>query len=83
MMPCGADALEGRDMAAVDIPGAFMHANVDETVHARREGTMAKLFARLDPNMHRKCTAIKNGELVLCVALTKALCGTLRTALLF
>ena len=29
------DALEGRDTAIVNLPGAFMQANMDDLVHVR------------------------------------------------
>jgi hypothetical protein len=51
MLSCTIDTLEGRDVATVDIPGAFMQADMDETVHVKLEGTMAELFTRLDPKM--------------------------------
>lgn len=83
MMACGMDAFEGSDVATVDIPGAFMHADVDETAHVRLEGTMTELFVKSDPKLHRKCTVMEHGKAVMHVELAKALCGTLRAALLF
>ena len=82
-LSCVIDAKEGRDVATVDIPGAFMHADMDEKVHIRIEGEMAKLLAKLDPNVYRKFVAVENGKLVLYAELSKALYGTLRAALLF
>ena len=38
------DAKEGRDVATVDIPGAFMHSDQDETVHLHLQGTLADLL---------------------------------------
>ena len=35
MISCTIDAKEGRDVATVDIPGAFMQADMDETVHVQ------------------------------------------------
>ena len=37
------DALEGREVAVVDVPGAFMQADMDETVHVRFTGKMVDL----------------------------------------
>ena len=54
MLSCVIDALERRDTATVDIPGAFMQADMDEMVHMRLEGTMAELLVKLDPKMYRK-----------------------------
>ena len=77
MLSCVIDATEGRDVATVDIPGAFMQADMDETVHVKLEGTMAELFARLDPKMYRKYVRTERGKPVLCVELLKALYGTI------
>jgi hypothetical protein len=35
------DAMEGRDVATLDIPGAFMQADIDEVVHVKFEGEIA------------------------------------------
>jgi hypothetical protein len=53
MLSCTIDALERRDVATVDIPGAFMQADMDELVHMRLEGTMAELLVKLDPKLYR------------------------------
>jgi hypothetical protein len=54
MLSCVIDATEKRDIATVDIPGAFMQADMDELVHMRLEGTMAELLVKLDPKFYRK-----------------------------
>jgi hypothetical protein len=38
------DAHEGRDVATVDLPRAFMQADMDDVVHMKLVGTMAKLL---------------------------------------
>jgi hypothetical protein len=54
MLSATIDALEGRDVATVDIPGAFMQADIDEVVHVKFEGEMAEMLVKLDPrNMSR------------------------------
>jgi hypothetical protein len=35
MLSATIDATEERDMATVDIPGAFMQADIDKVVHVR------------------------------------------------
>ena len=45
LLSCVVDAKEGRDVATVDTPGAFMQANMDETVHMRFKGQVAELLA--------------------------------------
>ena len=52
MLSCVIDAKEGRDEATVDIPGAFMQADMEDTVHMKLEGKMAELLVRID----QKCT---------------------------
>jgi hypothetical protein len=48
------DAGEERKVVTVDIPGAFMHADMDELVHMRLSGPMAELLVRVDPAKYRK-----------------------------
>ena len=77
------DALEGRDVATVDVPGAFMQADMDEKVHVRLTGTMVKLLVEIDPDRYGPMVVHERGEQVLYVRLLKALYGTLRAARLF
>ena len=42
MLPCTLDANEQKDMTTVNIPGAFMQADMDdEVVHLRPHGKLA------------------------------------------
>jgi hypothetical protein len=83
MLSCVIDATEKRNVATIDIPGAFMQANMDELVHVRLDGKMAEHMVRIDPKWYRKHIQIEKGKQVLYVELKKALYGTLRAALLF
>jgi Reverse transcriptase (RNA-dependent DNA polymerase) len=83
MLSCVIDASEGRDVATVDIPGAFLHADMEDTVHMKLEGTIAELMVMIDPEMYEKHLQLHNGKSVLYVELKKALYGTLKAALLF
>jgi hypothetical protein len=40
---------EKRKVYTVDIPGAFMHANMDELVHMKLDIAMAELLIRVNP----------------------------------
>jgi hypothetical protein len=51
---CVIDAYEGRDVATVVLPGAFMQADMDELVHLKLEGTMAELLVKINPKMYQK-----------------------------
>jgi hypothetical protein len=77
------NAKERRRVMSIDVPGAFMHADIDELIHVRLEGPMAELLTRVDPEKYRKYVVEENGKQVLYVELQKALYGTLQAALLF
>jgi hypothetical protein len=48
------DAMENRDVATVDVPGAFMQVNMDEVIHMRLEGMMAELLIKISPETYGK-----------------------------
>jgi hypothetical protein len=50
MLSCVIDAKEGRDVAAVNIPGTSLQANMDEVVHMKLQGNMAELLVKLTQN---------------------------------
>ena len=77
------DAIEGREVAVIDIPGAFMQADMDEEVHVRFAGKMAELLLEIDPDLYGPYVVMERGETVLYVELLKALYGTMRAARLF
>jgi hypothetical protein len=77
------DAKERRDVATCDIPGAFLHADIDEVLHMQIDGPMAKLLVDIDPDLYEPYLTEENGKPVIYVKLKKALYGTLQAALLF
>ena len=77
------DALENRDVAIVDVPGAFMQADMDELVHVRFTGTMVDLLIKIDAEMYEPYVVYEGKEKVMYVELLKALYGTMRAARLF
>jgi len=46
MISCIIDAMERRDVAIVDIPGAFMQENMDDVMHLKMEGRLAELLVK-------------------------------------
>ena len=42
------DALENREVAVLDVPGAFMQADIDELVHVRFTGEMVNMLLHID-----------------------------------
>jgi hypothetical protein len=77
------NAQERRKVVTIDIPGAFMHSDMDELIHMRLEGPLAELLARVDPEKYKTHFVMENGKKVIYVILQKALYGTLQAALLF
>jgi hypothetical protein len=78
------DAYEERDMAFVDVPGAFLSADVDEEVIMTIRDRLAELMVKAAPNIYRNVITLDaNNQPILYVKLQKALYGCLRSALLF
>ena len=82
-LTCLIDAMEKRDVATVDIPGAFMQADMDEEVHMKLEGKMVDILHKIDPKLYTQYTCIEKGKKTLYVRLRKALYGTIQAAMLF
>ena len=83
MLSCVIDAKESRDVATVDIPGAFMLADMDDKVFMKLEGKMAELLVQLDPDQYAKYMTTENGKRMLYIKLKKALYGMLKAVILF
>ena len=77
------DAMENRTVAVVDIPGAFMQADMDPGVYMRIDGAMAELLMEIDYDIYQPHMVKEKGKPVIYVELLKALYGTLRAARLF
>ena len=79
------DAQERRQVTIVDVPGAFMQADMpeDDTVHVRLTGIMVDILLDIDHAMYAPFVIYERKEKVLYVELLKALYGTLCAAHLF
>ena len=77
------DAMERRNVVVLDVPGAFMQAEIDELVHVRFTGAMVTLLLEIDHEMYKDYVVEEKGEQVMYMELLKALYGTLRAARLF
>ena len=76
--------MEMSNVATLDIPGAFMQADMDEeVVHLRLHSKMAELLVQLDPKIFQKYVQLTKGKPILYVKLQKDLYGTLHAAYLF
>jgi Reverse transcriptase (RNA-dependent DNA polymerase) len=54
------DASENRDIATVDIPGAFLQADVDEIMHIKLVGTMVNILLDLNGAKYEPCVIYEN-----------------------
>jgi hypothetical protein len=78
------DAFEKREVAIVDMPGAYLTADMDEEVFMCLMGRLAELMVKTSPEIYRKYIYVgSDNRPVLYVKLQKALYGCLRSALLF
>ena len=78
------EAHEGRDVAVIDLPYAFLNADNNEQTLMFLKGNLAELMVQIDPQMYRKhIITSSKGEPMLYVRLSKALYGLLQSALLF
>ena len=83
MLTATIDALEGRDVTVVDIPGAYLSADMDDEVNVVFRGTLEDIMVMADPALYRPFVSYETGKPFLYVRLQKALYGCLKSALLF
>jgi Reverse transcriptase (RNA-dependent DNA polymerase) len=81
-LTCMIDAMEDQYVVTCDIPGAFMHADIDELIHIKLEGELVDLLIRLDAT-YKEFVSVENGKHVIYTKLNKALYGTMQASLLF
>ena len=75
---------EGRDVAVTEIPGTYLHTEMDEEFWVIFEGTLAELIVKVSPKLYSPYVTVdKRGRKVLYAKISKALYGFLRSALLF
>ena len=81
-LTCLVDAIENRYVATCDVPGAFMHSDIDEQLHLKLESEIPELLVKVDPT-YAEFVSKEKGKMVIYAELSKALFGTLQAALLF
>jgi hypothetical protein len=77
------DAAEERTVGIYDIPAAFLHSTLPDTVHIKMTEAMLKCLVAVKPDKYSKFVASENGQDVIYLLLTKALYGCLKSALQF
>ena len=55
------DTLKRRAVATMDIPGAFLQADMDELACVKFEVLMTELLSKIDPKLYEKYTIIERG----------------------
>ena len=60
MLSCTIDAKENRYIIVSDIPGAFLHADMEDNVHMLLEGTVAEMIVKLDPTTYKNICGTTN-----------------------
>ena len=74
---------KGCNIACFDIPGAFLHADVNEDITMVFKGRLVELMVQVVPNLYSLyITVDRNGTAILYVKIQKALYGLLKSALL-
>ena len=69
---------EGRDVAVIDLPNAFLNAENNEQTLMLLKGKLAELMVQTDPQMYQNhIITSSKGEPILYVRLSKALYGLL------
>ena len=71
-------------MVVSDTPGALLNTDMDDNIHMLSEGTVAETIIKLYPTIYKKTHVVKETwEANVIHTVTKALYGTLQSALLF
>eukprot|EP00957_Ditylum_brightwellii_P120005 9158273-Ditylum_brightwellii.AAC.2 len=55
MLSCVIDAKERRKVATLDVPNAFMQADMDELVNMKIEGSMAEMLKMRPKSYQNTC----------------------------
>ena len=83
LLSCTIDAIKERETAIVDIPGTFMQAEMNDTVHRKMEGRLVELLMKVEPKLYRKFLSVESGRSTMYVKLKKALYGTSQAVMHF
>jgi hypothetical protein len=82
MMTLVIDALERREVATADVPGAYLHADMDDFTVLKLVGQSVDILCQANPDYKQYVTE-ENGKKVLYLQLLKALYGCIKSGLLW
>ena len=87
MLTCVIDAVEGRDIAIINVPNAFVQTVVEDEEHRviiRIRGPLVDILVRIAPGVYGSYVSTnKSGQKVLLVQCLNAVYGTMVAALLY
>jgi len=85
MVTCAIDAHEGRDVATIDLPQAFLNTNyVGPEVMMALRGHLAEMMVKVNPERYKPFLIYTSkGVALLYVRMNKAMYGMLQSSLLF
>ena len=84
MVTSAIEAQEKQKVVTLDIPGAFLHALLDEEVVMILCGILVDLMVAIDPELYGPYVIVSSkGEKIVYVHMNKAMYGLLCSALLF
>ena len=65
MLTATIGVLEGRDVAVLDIPEAYLSADMDDEVHILFRGTLVEMMVAADPALYRPFVSYETVKAVL------------------
>jgi hypothetical protein len=77
------DAMEGRDVATVDIPGAFLQTEAKPGTFMKITGPMVDILCQINPKLYEPYVTTEKGKKVLYTEASKAIYGMVDSAFLF
>ena len=88
MLTCAVDAFQGRDVMTLDIPNAYIQAEVPkmkkgERIMMKVRGELVDWLCEIDPSGYLPYVVIKRGQKVLYLLVTKAIYSMLQAGLLW
>jgi hypothetical protein len=83
MLSCVIDASDGQDDSTLDTPNVFLHVGMEDTVHLKLEGAIAKLLLPIELKMFKRYIQSHNGKLVVIVEVKSSLYYTQDTLMIW
>ena len=83
ILSCVTDVHEGRVVVTCDVPGAFLHSDVKETIYVVVDGALVDILIQSNKKYKKYVHITKDGKKLVYLKLRKTLYGTVTAARLF